>query len=218
MKNYLTDEIDACEFITGYSVIKEENVIRIQFANKKQFAVPYNKENEFHIQKLMNEQVNKARRNRLVTDRNLLGIVAVVSGVVAAIIGIGADQIPYMPEALAYAFPISTGIITLMSGIFTCKASGIIKDFDKSKFVLDNAAELNPKKIILNDELKKNLGLKVKNILNDNFTYYNKMYPINLNTVDELSLNELITLKEQLSFAQEFYNTSNNLKVKIKKM
>lgn len=213
MKDYTLDENDAKYFITGYTKVENKNIIYVFYADGEFKKIKYSKENEKEIQDKMkwqvnyygdkmNEEINFFIKNMYKkTKRKMIG------SIIFCIIGIITNV-----SLLVYGSLIFSIYSTIFFGIFNNSNKKYLNDYQKNKFYVENE-NLFENKDTFNqiENIQKNINLShLSNLVIEKQKENNE--PIfTINTIDDMSYNELNDIKNYLT------NSKPKIKKRIKK-
>ena len=212
MKDYSITGTEEKTFILGYNIIGNQIVVRL--ASGDTYPVPYTKENEESILKVMEKQVTEAgskQNDRL--KKSILG--ALVSTVTTAylltavFITNDADFI-YSFFASLSCFNLSTDIYRIIDSIANKK------DIEKHMFFIRELKEkLEKKRFKLNQELKPSLVANTSK----NTQELAKSSPVdspilNINSVDKVKYKELRQILQNIKMIEAFNINYPNSEVK----
>lgn len=193
MKDYSLNYDDSKKFILSYKI--ENGKIVAKLASGELYKVPYSEENENKIISKMEEQAKHAQQKPLNPLDKILAIsqpsvlpIAIINflnnggwyyGIILAIIAVGA--ICYPAKAIINAIK--------------------KKDIKKLNYFLDNKEELN-ESIEKSENMK--LGVSKKAIKQIELQKRENKQPFNINNIDNYSLGDLKTLRENIERISTF--------------
>lgn len=199
MKDYSTLD-NYKEFILSYKIV--DNKIIIKLASEDDYIIPYTKENENKIIHKMETQVMNIKLNPISSLDKLVAFFCplVLPFAIANFINYGGwlyAIILFLIATDAIYYPIKW-----------INYNRKRKDYEKLKIFLDNKKELNDS-IENNNNMLLGLSSKVKKEIE--IQQSNNKEPININNIDNYSLDDLKKLKENLLRIKSF-NFDENIK------
>lgn len=199
MKDYSTLD-NYKEFILSYKIV--DNKIIIKLASEYDYIIPYTKENENKIIHKMETQIMNIKLNPISSLDKLVAFFCplVLPFAIANFINYGGwlyAIILFLIATDAIYYPIKW-----------INYNRKRKDYEKLKIFLDNKKELNDS-IENNNNMLLGLSSKVKKEIE--LQQSNNQKPININNIDNYSLDDLKKLKENLLRIKSF-NFDENIK------
>ena len=189
MKDYSNNKNEAKKYILSYKIAEDKLVIKL--ASGETYEVPYTKENEKRIISIMKDQVKSAK----VKDYSILvtGCLSIIVGLsIATAIGI---SIGIIPQFLLH-IPLSLiAVSTLAFSVSRIRYVFQKNNLKKLDYFLNHEEELNGNKAKYKNA-KLNLSKKTTKKLEA--AQCTEEMPINLNNIDDYSLEDLKTIVDNL--------------------
>ena len=240
MKNYKIFKEDSSKFITGYTLstkrtkiesnfcdnhYEDEKQIEIDFANKQKIEVPYHDKNEIKITQKMEKQAAHAISNKNKFLKNKKKIFVAMSVLLSFLIICGSmftlSIITNSTAMTSVSLGLSTSIVFL-SLAKTIQKNNLIKkgleEIEKMEIILENETVFS-KSIEYNKNMFVGIKDKTADKIDETITdqYVDGLSSIvNLSSMDNLTLKELKTLKENVERELSFdFDYSSGKKEKV---
>jgi|GEM_PF-5605631 len=196
MKDYTLNKKSADEFILNYKRVN--NTLVVLFANGDKWVVEDTEQNENKILEEMREQVvvdSKAK------EKSVKRSILFSKGSIVLCVGAGALIGKMVNDpTICYTGLSLVAIGTTIPIVKIAKGQNIIKDINKQRFIQKNSEEFNESIEI--PTMLTGISSKARKVIDARMAQ--DLEPFNLNSADDLSLNDLQKIKQNLEINKHF--------------